>query len=65
VTTDAMYDTGKIRKYNRKRGIKSNIPVNSINQKKGKKKIGRPIKVHQEELKEKNVIERSFSWIES
>jgi len=23
-----MYDTAKIRKYNRKRGIKSNIPVN-------------------------------------
>jgi len=29
VTADAMYDTAKIRKYNRRRGIKSNIPVNS------------------------------------
>jgi hypothetical protein len=27
VTVDAMYDTAKIRKYNRRRGIKSNIPV--------------------------------------
>jgi hypothetical protein len=27
VTADGMYDTAKIRKYNRKRGIKSNIPV--------------------------------------
>jgi len=31
VTADAMYDTVKIRKYNRKRGIKSNIPVNKRN----------------------------------
>ncbi|AKB31748.1 putative IS1648 transposase [Methanosarcina siciliae HI350] len=37
-----MYDTAKIRKYNRRRGIKSNIPVNKRNRK--KKKIGRPIK---------------------
>ena len=29
VTADAMYDTAKIRKYNRRRGIKSNIPLNS------------------------------------
>ena len=28
MTADGMYDTAKIRKYNRKRGIKSNIPVN-------------------------------------
>ena len=48
VTADAMYDTAKIRKYNRKRGMKSNIPVNLRNQKKGKKKVGRPIKVDQE-----------------
>ena len=65
MTADAMYDIGKIIKYNRKRGIKSNIAVNPINQKKGKKKVGRPIKVDKEELKEKSVIERFFSWIES
>jgi predicted transcriptional regulator len=47
VTADGMYDTAKIRKYNRKRGIKSNIPVNKRNQK--KKKRGRPIKVDREE----------------
>ncbi|MGA9187266.1 MAG: hypothetical protein WB014_01565, partial [Methanosarcina sp.] len=34
VTADGMYDTAKIRKYNRRRGIKSNIPVNKRNQKK-------------------------------
>ena len=41
MTADAMYDTAKIRKYNRRRGIKSNIPVNKRNRK--KKKRGRPI----------------------
>ena len=36
MTADGMYDTAKIRKYNRKRGIKSNIPVNKRNRKKKK-----------------------------
>ena len=63
MTADGMYDTAKIRKYNRKRGIKSNIPVNKINQK--NKKRRRPIKVDQEEYKKKSAVERLFSWIES
>ena len=63
VTADGMYDSAKIRKYNRKRGIKSNIPVNKRNRK--KKKKGRPIKVNKEEYKKKSVIERFNSWIES
>jgi hypothetical protein len=54
VTVDAMYDTTKIRKYNRRRGIKSNIPVNTRNLK--QKKRGRPIKVDQERLKKKNAV---------
>ena len=58
-----MYDTAKIRKYNQKRGIKSNIPVNKRNQK--NKKRGRPIKVDLEEYKNKSAIKRFFSWIES
>ena len=58
-----MYDTVKIRKYNRKRGIKSNIPVNKRNRK--NKKAGRPIKADKEEYKKKNIIEGFFSWIES
>ena len=58
-----MYDTAEIRKCNRKRGIKSNIPVNKRNRK--KKKRGRPIKVDWEEFKKKSAIERFFSWIES
>ena len=63
VTADGIYDTVKIRKYNRRRGIKSNIPVNKRNRR--KKKRGRPIKVDQEEYKKKSVVERFFSWIES
>jgi transposase len=63
VTADGMYDTAKIRKYNRRRGIKSNIPVNKRNQK--KKKRGRPIKVDEEEFKKKSAVERFFSWIAS
>ncbi|MGB9928195.1 MAG: transposase [Methanosarcina sp.] len=65
VTADAMYDAANIRKYNIKRVIKTNIPVNLRNQKKGKKKVRRPIKVDQEEYKKKSAIERFFSWIES
>jgi len=52
-----------IREYNRKRRIKSNIPVNIRNRK--KKKRGRPIKVDWEEFKKKSAVERFFSWIES
>jgi transposase len=62
VTADAMYDTDKIRRYNRRRRIKSNIPVNKRNKK--NKKKGRPIKVDWEEFKKKSGIERFFSWIE-
>ncbi|WP_292387696.1 transposase [Methanosarcina sp. UBA5] len=63
VTTDAMYDTAKIRKYNRRRGIESNIPVNKRNRKKMKRR--RSIKVNKEEYKKKRLVERFFSWIES
>ena len=54
MTADGMYDTAKIRKYNRKRERKFNIPVNKRNQK--NKKRGRPIKVDQEEYKKKSAI---------
>ncbi len=63
LTADAIYDTDDIRKYNRKRRIKSNIPVNIRNRRKKKKE--RPIKVDWEEFKKKSTIERFFSWIES
>ncbi|AKB49557.1 putative IS1648 transposase [Methanosarcina barkeri str. Wiesmoor] len=38
MTADAMYDTAKIRKYNRRKGIKSNAPENKGNRKKKKRK---------------------------
>ena len=63
IITDAAYDTTEIRDYNRKRGMKSNIPVNKRNSK--KHKPGRPKKFDKESYKKRNAIERFFSWIES
>jgi hypothetical protein len=63
VSADAIYDTAKSRKYNRKRGIKSNIPVNKRNQR--KKKRGRPLKIDKKEYKKKSALDRFLSWIES
>ncbi|WP_052730845.1 transposase [Methanosarcina horonobensis] len=53
----------KVYQINRRRGIKSNIPVNTRNRK--KKKRGRPIKVDWGEFKKKSAIESFSSWIES
>ncbi len=63
VNADAAYDTKAIRDYNKKRGIKSNIPVNKRNRK--KKKIGRPIKLDKGIYKSRSAVERFFSWIEA
>ncbi len=63
VNADAAYDTKAIREYNKKRGIKSNIPVNRRNRK--KKKIGRPIKLDKCIYKGRGAVERFFSWIEA
>jgi hypothetical protein len=54
VTADAIYDIDEIRKYNRRRGIKSSIPVNTRNRKK-KKKEG-PVKVDWNEFKKKSIV---------
>jgi hypothetical protein len=58
-----IYDTAEIGKYNRRRGIQSNIPVNIGNRK--KRKRGRPITVDWEEFKKKSAVGRFFGWIES
>ena len=63
MTADAICDTSEILDYNRKRGIKPNIPVNKRNRKKNNRTS--PIKVDQNEFKEKSAINRFFSWIES
>jgi len=62
ISADAAYDAKEIRQYNRKRGIKSNIPVN-----RGSRRYpirGRPVCFDPELYKKRNVIERFFSWIE-
>ncbi len=63
VIADAEFDTKKIRKYNRKRGIKSVIPINIRNKKKNK--VGRPIKFDKELFMKRSAIERFFSRIEA
>ncbi len=51
MTADAIHDTDEIRKYNRRRGIKSTIPINIRNRKKKKKR--RPIKIDWDKFKKK------------
>ncbi len=63
INADAAYDTNAIRKYNKIRGIKSNIPVNIRNRK--NRKIGRPKKLDKIIYKGRSAVERFFSWIES
>lgn len=63
VNADAAYDSNDIREYNRKRGIKSNIPVNPRNSK--KKKRGRPKKLDKDIYKGRSAVEMFFSWIEA
>ena len=63
ISADAAYDTREIRQYNRKRGIKTNIPVNKRSRKQPKR--GRPIRFDPELYKKRSVIERFFSGIEA
>lgn len=63
VMADAAYDSEEIRKYNTKRGIKTNIPVNERNRM--ERRVGRPIRYDKKEYKKRNAVERFFSWIES
>lgn len=63
INADAAYDSKDIRNYNRKRGIKSNIPINRRNREKPKR--GRPIKLDKNTYNDRYAIERFFSWIEA
>ena len=63
ISADAAYDAREIRQYNRKRGIKTNIPVNKRPRKQPKR--GRPIQFDPELYKKRSVVERFFSWIEA
>lgn len=59
----AAYDSEEIRKYNKKKEIKTNIPVNKRNRM--KRRVGRPSRYDKEEYKKRSAVERFFSWIES
>ena len=61
VLADAAYDTESIRRYLRRRGIKSNIPSNKRNQKKPSK--GRPTRFESESYKKRGAVERFFGWL--
>ena len=63
ISADAAYDAREIRQYNRKRGIKTNIPVDKRSR--GHPKRGRPIRFDPELYKMRSAIERFFSWIEA
>ena len=63
VIADAAYNSEEIRRYNRKWGIKTNFPVNKRNRM--KRRVGRPTRCDKEEYKNRNAVERFFSWIES
>ena len=62
VNFDAVFGFKDIRDYNRRRGIKSNIPVNPRNIK--RKKRGRSRKLDKDIYKCRYTVERFFSWIE-
>ena len=63
ISADAAYDAREIRQYNRKRRIKSNIPVNRRSRKYPKR--GRPFWFDTELYKKRSAVERFFSWIEA
>jgi transposase len=63
VIADASFDTKEIRRYNRRRRIKTVIPVNVRNKKKNK--VGRPINFDKVLFKKRSSVERFFSRIEA
>lgn len=63
ISAGAAYDAQKIRQYNRKRGIKSDIPVNRRAWRDLKR--GRPFWFDPELYTKCSAVERFFSWIEA
>lgn len=63
ITADTAYDSHEIRRYNRKRRIRSNIPINPRNRTSPKR--GRPVLFNRDLYKKRSAIERFFSWIEA
>jgi len=63
ISADAAYGAQEIRQCSRKRGIRSNIPVNRRARKPPRRR--RPVWFDPEFYKKRNAIERFFSWIEA
>lgn len=64
VVADAAYDDIEIRKYLRKRHIRSNISINKRNRK--KPKVGRPTRMEKESYKtNRSCVEKFNSWIKT
>ncbi len=63
INCDCAYDSEEIRSYNRRRGIKSNIPVNERNRK--YKKRGRLKRFKKPDYKFRRSVERAFAWLTS
>ncbi len=61
VLADAAYDAESIRRYLRRRGIKSSIQSNKRNQKKPSR--GRPTRFDKESYKKRGAVERFFGWL--
>ncbi|WP_319506284.1 transposase [uncultured Methanolobus sp.] len=61
VLADSAYDEISIRKYLRRRAIKSNIPINIRNRKNPKR--GRPTRLEYESYRKRGTIERFFAWL--
>lgn len=61
VLADSAYDEVPIRKYLRRRAIKSNIPINIRNRKYPKR--GRPTRLEYESYRKRGTIERFFAWL--
>jgi transposase len=63
INADSAYDSDGIRIYLRRRGIKSNIPVNMRNRKFSRR--GRPTRFDEKSYRNRGVVERFNAWIES
>ncbi|HIH03358.1 MAG TPA: IS5 family transposase [Methanoregulaceae archaeon] len=63
ILADAAYDTQAIRRTNRRRGIRTMIPVNRRKRKKSKQ--GRPYRFDHEQYATRTVVERCFSWLKA
>lgn len=65
LVADKGYDSGKIRKYCRRRGIKSMIPEKVLPEGKKRRKRGPKPKFEKETYKARNIVERMIGWLKN